>query len=436
MFPIDRVAARSLALLLSTVLVACSSDDDDEDPASAAPIEQGPTADDPGDGLPGTPEPITGDTLPDGDAADAVPATGDGTDGGTDGGATGVDEPETAAPVGGGTGVGGPDVVESDVDGADGGATDATGTDADEPQTGMPDAGETGSDDSGADGTADADVGADGGIDSSEPGGTDGGDADGGATDDGADSGVTDGGADADAAQPPGARAPVSIAAFDPATDGVPVIDGSFDEVWQRATFADESGESLLIDRLLIDAGAEAPDGGVPYVWFAMHDSESLYLFVQFERSAPYTPIRDSERFFDDDAVNLFFDGDGSRGEGLEGTEGGDDRYVVIPLLARDGEERPEAFAPLSGTAPEVPPSLEYGVCVCEGSVTGWEMKIALSDLNVEVGRPFGFEVQIDQDLDGGERDARWGWSNPAPAMGGTFVPESPALSGSVTLVP
>ena len=36
--------------------------------------------------------------------------------------------------------------------------------------------------------------------------------------------------------------------------------------------------------------------------------------------------------------------------------------------------------------------------------------------MNVEIGRPFGFELQIDQDFDGGERDGRRGWADPDTA--------------------
>ena len=63
-------------------------------------------------------------------------------------------------------------------------------------------------------------------------------------------------------------------------------------------------------------------------------------------------------------------------------------------------------------------------------------MRIALADLNIVLDRPFGFEVQIDQDLVEGARDARWGWAYPSvTTRDGPFVPESPALFGSMTLL-
>ena len=220
------------------------------------------------------------------------------------------------------------------------------------------------------------------------------------------------------------------------ASEGVPRLDGSFDRVWARkATFSDRTGRNLTIDRLLVDEGAEAGDGGVPYIWFAMHDGQYLYLFVQFERSEPFTPWRDSELYHHDDVVTLLFDGDASRGSVLDGITG-DDRYFAISELPAPRESERVAFAPLPDIAPTVPPSLEFGVCICRSSVTGWEMRIALSDLGIEVGRPFGFEVQIHQDLDGGDRDALWGWAYPVPAERDEgFRHESPALAGTVVLL-
>ena len=122
----------------------------------------------------------------------------------------------------------------------------------------------------------------------------------------------------------------------------------------------------MLINRLLIDDGAEAPDGdpSILYTWFAMHDFTHLYLFVQFERDeGPFTVVRDSgDRFFDDDAVNVFFDGDASGGDVLDGIIG-DDRAFSIPLVSQTGEGLPRLYATRPSLAPEVPPSLEdnYG---------------------------------------------------------------------------
>ncbi|MBX2838466.1 MAG: hypothetical protein KTR35_16530, partial [Gammaproteobacteria bacterium] len=79
---------------------------------------------------------------------------------------------------------------------------------------------------------------------------------------------------------------------FDPADGGIrvnvpyidpeiaPVIDGSWETVWNRATFLDRNDETLFIDNLMINQGAIREDGDTEYRWGAMHDGVNLYLWV------------------------------------------------------------------------------------------------------------------------------------------------------------
>ena len=204
-----------------------------------------------------------------------------------------------------------------------------------------------------------------------------------------------------------------------------PVINGNFDEdaVWDLARSTDGSGENgpLYIDRLLIDEGTQS--GAQRYRWLAMHDGEFLYMAVLFEGARDdrledgsrdaRTPFRDSGPILeDDDGLALFFDGDGSRRLAHDGV---DDIYLRIPQVVSpdtDGEGVVARFP----FAPDrrLPENLEVASCVCRAGTSAWELKIPLSLIGAEVGRPFGLEVQIDQDVDGGARDARWGWANPA----------------------
>ena len=156
--------------------------------------------------------------------------------------------------------------------------------------------------------------------------------------------------------------------------------------LWNTAVARDTNGRALAVDRLVIDeVGAEgaSPPG---YRWLAMHDFESLYLYVEFEATGMHTPFRDSASYFDDDALNLFFDGDGNRSPEL----GAGDFHIVLPLVADAGSDAPVALAP-DERAPELPPSLEYDVCVCldRDRASGFEISVALSDIGVEIGKPY-----------------------------------------------
>ena len=220
---------------------------------------------------------------------------------------------------------------------------------------------------------------------------------------------------------------------------GVPTIDGSFDlafddTIWSRGQFADVNGRQLSIDRLLA-FDPEAVDrigiGTQDYKWLVMHDYQSLYIIVLFEAGEAQNPIREAGEFFQDDGLHLFIDGDNSRSSGLAPN----DLYLFLPLLPLPGEDEIVAIAPFE-SAPRVPEDIDYAACPSPGGVTGWEIRIGLAAAGIEFGRPFGIELQLDQDLDGGNREARWGWANPPlDRQGEDFGFESPAFNGTAVLV-
>ena len=232
----------------------------------------------------------------------------------------------------------------------------------------------------------------------------------------------------------------VRIPFVDPEAAGSIVIDGIFEDVWTGAIFETVDGERLWLNRLLLidDDNAHDPtlqDGVPEYFWFALHDGAYLYLFVQSEyaENGPQTPYRDSPPgpWFDDDAVSVLIDANRSREESLQG----DDVYFAYPLVELDGEERRPLYdLPLALPAP---PGLEYAACACIGYRSGWEMKIPLAEVALVPGQEFGLELQIHEDLDGGDRDALYGWAGPPIGnQDEDFGFESPALLGTVVLAP
>lgn len=191
----------------------------------------------------------------------------------------------------------------------------------------------------------------------------------------------------------------------------VPVIDGLYDSIWDRAQFSDVDGEQLSIDNLMINQGAVRPDGDTEFRWFAMHDDSNLYVFVLGEDVDTGTPIRDSTAIWQDDAVNLYIDGNNSKGSSYDGV---DDWQLMVPLLASPenpvGNSTVFTFGENSATGA----GFEFASCLCSSGQHTWEFKLPLSAFNIQKDVPFGFEVQIDEDNDGGARDARWGWFHPS----------------------
>ena len=39
-----------------------------------------------------------------------------------------------------------------------------------------------------------------------------------------------------------------------------------------------------------------------------------------------------------------------------------------------------------------------------------YEIAINLESAGIQIGRPFGFDIQINEDDNGGDRDAKWAW--------------------------
>ena len=200
-----------------------------------------------------------------------------------------------------------------------------------------------------------------------------------------------------------------------------PEIDGKYsnpdnDPVWDNAQYLDEADNDLFINQVLIDKGVVQAGEDRRYRWGAMHDGEFLYLLVFAEKFGDQTPFGDSELGYEDDAIDIFWDGNNSKGTSYDGV---DDFHAIIPLLTSQGD----ANATGSGDT-----RLEYGdrsipidvsmfdfaVCLCSAPEQQqvYEVKLDLQAAQIPVDEPFGLDIQLNNDVDGGERDAKWAWHN------------------------
>ncbi len=190
-----------------------------------------------------------------------------------------------------------------------------------------------------------------------------------------------------------------------------PVIDGLYDSIWNNASFNDVAGEQLSIDNLMINQGALRPDGNTEFRWFAMHDDTFLYVFVLGENVDTATPIRDSTSVWNDDNINLFIDGNNSKGSSYDGV---DDRHIFVPLLNSPENPTGNSTVFVAGDFSAPMPDFDFATCLCSAGQHTWEFKLPLAGFGITKNEPFGFEVQLDEDNDGGARDARWGWRHPS----------------------
>ncbi len=198
--------------------------------------------------------------------------------------------------------------------------------------------------------------------------------------------------------------------------DIAPRIDGSYDSVWNNAQFVDAEENQLLINQVLIDKGVVQPGEDRRYRWGGMHDGEFLYLMVFAEEYGEQTPFGDSELVYDDDAIDIFWDGNNSKGASYDGV---DDYHAIIPLMTSQGEANASGRSDTrlgSGDRglPVDADMIEFAVCLCNapGQQQVYEVKLDLQAAGIPVDEAFGLDIQLNNDVDGGERDAKWAWHN------------------------
>lgn len=216
-----------------------------------------------------------------------------------------------------------------------------------------------------------------------------------------------------------------------PATDSAnaPKIDGSFinyingserlDGEWRFAA----QGTDMDIANLMFGALPQSSEP-VRHHWAAMHDGEYLYLLVVSDDAAEhYQDTDEARKPWKDDSIEIFIDGNNSA---LESYDGVDDFHMTINLQTTantansSGAVNPKIRQ--SDFSATLPADLSFATGPLHGPMAEglrgrkdiYEVRIKLSELNIELDKPFGIEIQINDDDNGGTRDRKWGWEHPA----------------------
>ena len=201
--------------------------------------------------------------------------------------------------------------------------------------------------------------------------------------------------------------------------NNAPIIDGRYDSLWNTSQFEDQDDNELLIDKVQIDKSVIQP--GEPdrrYRWAGMHDGQYLYLMVFAELSGAQTPFGDSLLAYDDDAIDIFLDGNNSKGTSYDGV---DDYHAIITLLSEQGTGSANSTSTANTrfelgdrSAPIDVSAFEFTTCICRatGEQQIYEVKLDLQQAGIPIGESFGLDIQLNNDVNGGERDAKWAWHN------------------------
>ena len=229
-----------------------------------------------------------------------------------------------------------------------------------------------------------------------------------------------------------------------------PGINGDTGVVWADNRISDWRGAELSIDNLMIDRGATRPDGQTGFRWQAVHNGEVLSIIVFAEDAEGGTPVGDSNVVESDDAINIFIDGDNSK---LSSFDGVNDFHITIPLLMltdgttdeivanqidmTDGNLLNDGrifFGPLSDRLRD---NVRFVNGVPDTGQQIYELEIPLNVLDISFNQPFGFDIQIDDDVDGGDIEARYGWRHPSREPDGPDVNNTvnnPSFMGTLIL--
>ncbi|MFT6874429.1 MAG: hypothetical protein ACJAZF_000534 [Granulosicoccus sp.] len=195
--------------------------------------------------------------------------------------------------------------------------------------------------------------------------------------------------------------------------------DGQLTGEWAAAIQVDGSGAPLLINNLIIDIDAESPDGAPFRRWAAMHDGTHLYVVVIVDDNGDRQ--RDSlSDLTQDDSLELFLDGDNSKSTNY----GADDYHRIFPVrlpgVDKRSADRGDVAGPNSSptglivtfaTGPGIGPR---GIRTAHFEQDVYELKIDLASAGIDTNAVFGFELQINDDDGGDDRDSKWAWKHPS----------------------
>ena len=208
-----------------------------------------------------------------------------------------------------------------------------------------------------------------------------------------------------------------------PEIDGRNVVSNrtsQFGSEWAQAVQNDTSGAPLTIENLLIDKNAEETNGVVFRRWAAMHDGEYLYIVVTVDDDGKR--LRDSgEDVYNDDSLELFLDADNSKSQ----TYDDNDFHRIYPvrrsgssskISANDGEMNGpnSSSANLQVDFATGPGIGSDGLRRANFEQDVYELRVKLDSIDLSSEAAFGFELQVNDDDDGGRRDSKWAWKNPA----------------------
>ena len=221
-----------------------------------------------------------------------------------------------------------------------------------------------------------------------------------------------------------------------PYSTNVPTIDGAYGwSEWRSANYTDNKGNYLVLDHLMIDNDGTHSDGSTNQYrgywnnnyWRAVHDGTHLYVLLIVRNEPFYERFNDSADMWQDDTAELYFDVGNEKSSAYDGND-----YQRLFRYNHDAVDD-TLVGYNSATGLSVTYRSSRAMEMANQTRSVYEFKIHLASIGLETEKRFGFDIQVNDDDNGGERDAKWGWFAPS------FTDESwndPSQFGTAILAP
>jgi glucose/arabinose dehydrogenase len=173
-------------------------------------------------------------------------------------------------------------------------------------------------------------------------------------------------------------------------TAAAPAIDGVVDALWASAN-------QYTMNNNLVRGTGPLFHKDLWTTWRILYDDANLYVLVE---SRDETLIKDGPNWYDDDIVEIMIDGDRSAGSSYDGVND-------FELGFRWNDP---AIIPGVNSAP-VPANAQFSmVGTGEGYVLEFRLPLAGIGVQPVNGYTFGMDIHVNDDDDGGPRDAKMAW--------------------------
>jgi len=186
-----------------------------------------------------------------------------------------------------------------------------------------------------------------------------------------------------------------------------PDTDGVYNRVeWEDAASAgtyNYETRRTSINNLLLSPVPGYLDGTGTSSWKMKHDGTNLYIVV-FLGTDGFSPVViDSAQPWHDDSVEIYIDGDNSKGEEYDGVND-----FLVSLSVNQSTMAEPLVSQQSPDGLRIFYRTGFESNIIRGSIM--EVAINLESAGIKIGKPFGFDIHINEDDNGGDRDAKWGW--------------------------